>query len=241
MAARGDKGNKMERMRQTLAMSLEGSSASLLRLLQQLASADAQRRGAGQAVLTAKGCTWVLVKNRLTFSRFLAPGERISVETWPLQGRFSLYPRHFDIFDAAGEHVAHVESLWAVMDIESRRLLNAEERGIEMAGVENLPFRPARRIQLDEGGERFDFTPDREQIDENGHMNNAAYLDAAEAHLPESLRGRALRAIAIDYEHELLPERHATLRVLPGEDCCLFEATMDGKICFRLREDFFPV
>ena len=72
-------------------------------------------------------------------------------------------------------------------------------------------------------------------------MNNAAYLDAAEAHLPESLRGRALREIAIDYEHELLPERHATLRVLPGEDHCLFEATMDGKICFRLREDFFPV
>ena len=94
------------------------------------------------------------------------------------------------------------------------------------------------RLTVSEGGEVFAFTPAPEQIDENGHMNNAAYLDAAEALLPETLRGKRPCAVAVDYEHEILPGRETQLRVVPGENACLFEGSMEGKVCFRLREDF---
>ena len=69
-------------------------------------------------------------------------------------------------------------------------------------------------------------------------MNNAAYLDAVEPMLPEAYRGRELRALAVDYEHEILPERRATVRAVAEGDNCFFEGRMDDKICFRIRETF---
>ena len=124
------------------------------------------------------------------------------------------------------------------MDIESRAMIPAEERGIVMEGVEDGRLAPQRRLAVPEGGERFAFTPTPEQIDENGHMNNAAYLDAAEALLPAALRGRTPCAVAVDYEHEILPGRAAQLRVVPVDHGCLFEGSVEGRVCFRLREDF---
>ena len=91
---------------------------------------------------------------------------------------------------------------------------------------------------MPEGGFCRALTPRAEQIDENGHMNNAAYLDAAEELLPEALRSRVLTALAIDYEHELLPGRSASVRVVEGENSCFFEGSMADRVCFRLREDF---
>ena len=213
-------------------------SSDLLRLLQDIAGEDATRRGGGQTVLLSHGCTWVLVKNHLEISRWPAAGEELTLTTWPMQGRFTLYPRCFELRDAAGELLVKVESIWAIMDVESRTMLRGEERGIELEGVEEGRLRPQRRITLPEGGVIFSLTPTPEQIDDNGHMNNAAYLDAVEPMLPETLRDRRPCAISIDYEHEILPGCSAEVRVVAEGESCFFEGSMEGKSCFRLREDF---
>ena len=228
----------MERLRKSIRTGQKLSTGDLLRLLQSISGEDAERRGAGQTRLLQKGCTWVLVKNRLSLTRWPEPGETLTVETWPLQGRLGLYPRVFEICDAEGEPIAHAEYLWAVMDLESRSLCSGEERGLRLDGAEEGRLAPARRIAVPEGGAVFALSPTAEQIDENGHMNNCAYADAVEPLLPERLRKLPLRALAVDYEHEILPGRCAEVRVVPGEDCCVFEGRMDGKVCFRLREDF---
>lgn len=228
----------MERLKKPLRREGAWKSSELLRAMQSLAAEDAVRRGAGQQLLLSKGCTWVLVKNRLSFRRFPRAGEALTLVTWPLKGRFALYPRLFELRGEDGELLMEAESIWAVMDVGSRSMLPGEERGIVMEGLEDSRFRPQRRLSIPEGGERFILTPAPEQIDENGHMNNAAYLDAAEDLLPERLRGRELHALAVDYEHEIPAGRSAEVRILPEEDGCGFEGSMDGRVCFRLREDF---
>lgn len=228
----------MERLKKALRPESLLRTSDLLRLLQDIAAEDAVRRGGGQQVLLSHGCTWVLVKNRLEISRWPQPGEELTLITWPMKGRFALYPRCFSLRDAAGEELIKVESIWAIMDVSSRSMLPGEERGIALEGVEEGRLRPQRRLTLPEGGESFTMTPRADQIDENGHMNNAAYLDAAEAHLPEALRGRTLSTVTIDYEHEIPAGHSAAVRVVPAEDSCFFEGSMEGKVCFRLREDF---
>lgn len=228
----------MERLKKALCLESTPSSAELLRLLQQIAAEDATRRGGGQALLLSRGCTWVLVKNRLTISRWPEPGEELELTTWPLTGRFGLYPRCIELRDGAGELLVKVESIWAIMDVESRTMLRGEERGIRMEGVEEGRLAPQRRLTVPEGGEVHELIPQPEQIDENGHLNNAAYLDAAEALLPPSLRGRRPRAIAIDYEHEIPAGSRAEVRVAAEGDSCFFEGILEGRVCFRLREDF---
>lgn len=228
----------MERLKKTLVIEGELKSSDLLRLLQDIAGEDATRRGGGQELLHSRGCAWVLVKNRLAIRRWPAAGETLTLETWPMQGRFALYPRGFTLCGAAGELLISVESVWAIMDVQSRTMLRGEDRGITLEGVEEGRLRPQRRIALPEGGEVFSLSPTPEQIDVNGHMNNAAYFDAVEPLLPARLRGKHPCLISIDYEHEILPGRSAALRVVEEGESCFFEGSMEGRVCFRLREDF---
>ena len=117
-------------------------------------------------------------------------------------------------------------------------MVTLEAREIAMEGIEEAAFRPAPKLRLPEGGVLRELTPRPEMIDLNGHMNNASYLDAAEELLPEPFAGREIRAVAIDYEHELLPGQRAQVRVVPEADACSFEGSTDGKCCFRLRIDY---
>ncbi|MCR5664950.1 MAG: hypothetical protein K6G17_08790 [Oscillospiraceae bacterium] len=228
----------MERLTKTLRPESAWRCSELLRALQDVAGEDAARRGGGQARLLSLGCTWVLVKNRLRLRRMPGAGEEIRLTTWPTSARFALYPRRFTVETAAGETLVTADSLWAMMDVESRRLLPGEERGLALEGVEEERFRPLRRIAVPEGGSVFTLTPAPEQIDENGHMNNAAYFDAVEPALPEELRGRPLCAAAVDYEHEILPGERVELRCVRQGNVCLLEGSAEGRACFRMELEY---
>ena len=228
----------VERLVRTFISETELRPGDLLRHMQDLAGADADRRHGGRADLLAHDCVWVLVKNRLSVGRWPAAGESLALTTWPLQGRRGLYPRMFELRDAAGAVLVRAESVWAVIDVESRSMVTLESRGVEMEGVEEGDFRLPPRLRVPEGGESFTLAPRPEQIDANGHMNNAAYLDAAEELLPPCFAGRGLRAVAVDYEHELLAGRSARVRVVPEQDACFFEGSLDDRCCFRLKMEY---
>ncbi len=228
----------MERLTCSWQLKEELHPGDLLRFLQDLAGEDADRRGGGREDLLKVDCVWVLVKNRLSISRWPQAGETVTVTTWPLSGRRGLYPRGFEVRDQQGELLITVDSLWAIIDIHSRSMLLGESRGVALEGVEEGRLSPPQKLRIPEGGERYPLSPRPEQIDVNGHMNNAAYLDAAEELLPASFAGRQLREIAVDYEHELLPGRSASVRVVPEENDCFFEGSMEDRLCFRLRLSF---
>lgn len=228
----------MERLVKTLCPEAAPTAAELFRLMQDIAGEDATRREGGQSLLLSHGCTWVLVKMRVQIARMPAAGEELCLSTWPLRGRLGLYPRAYEMWTPRGEKLVRAESMWAIMDVQSRGMISGESRGIVMLGVEEGRLSPMRRLTVPEGGQLWDLTPAPEQIDENGHMNNAAYLDAVAAMLPEELRGRELRAISVDYEHEILPGRHAQVRAVREGETCFFEGSMEDKVCFRLSESF---
>ena len=228
----------MERLRRKLVFAEGGHASQLLRIMQDIAGDDADRRGSGMDTLLEKNCTWVLVKLRIDIKRMPRPGEELEISTWPGQSRLAIYPRCYEIRDAAGEVIVSGLSTWVIMDMDSRSLISGESRGITLAGEEERRLHPQRKVSVPEGGSEFALTPSADQIDRNGHMNNAAYLDAVEPMLPEEYRGRELRAIAVDYEHEILPGRHAAVRALAQGDSCFFEGSMEGRVCFRISETF---
>ena len=228
----------MERLRRKLVFAEGGHASQLLRIMQDIAGDDADRRGSGMDTLLEKNCTWVLVKLRIDIKRMPQPGEEIEISTWPGKSRLAIYPRCYEIRDAAGEVIVSGLSTWVIMDMDSRSLISGESRGITLAGEEEGRLYPQRKVSVPEGGSEFALTPSADQIDRNGHMNNAAYLDAVEPMLPEEYRGRELRAIAVDYEHEILPGRHAAVRALAQGDSCFFEGSMEGRVCFRISETF---
>lgn len=228
----------MERLKRKLVFAEGGHASQLLRIMQDIAGDDADRRGGGMDALAAKNCAWVLVKLRIDIKRMPQPGEEIEICTWPGKSRLAIYPRSYEIKDAAGQVIVSGLSTWVIMDMDSRSLINGESRGIAIAGEEEGTVRPQRKVSVPEGGSEFELTPSADQIDRNGHMNNAAYLDAVEPMLPEEVRGRELRSIAVDYEHEILPGRYAAVRAVAQGDSCFFEGSMEGRTCFRISETF---
>ena len=228
----------MERLKRKLGFAGGGHASRLLRVMQDIAGDDADRRGGGMDALAEKNCAWVLVKLRIDIARMPRPGEEIEISTWPGKSRLAIYPRGYEIKDAAGEVIVSGLSTWVIMDMDSRSLISGESRGIAIAGEEEGRLHPQRKLSVPEGGREYELTPSAEQIDRNGHMNNAAYLDAVEPMLPEEYRGRELRAIAVDYEHEILPGGHALVRAVARGESCFFEGSMDGRVCFRISETF---
>ena len=154
------------------------------------------------------------------------------------QALWDAYVQGVPYTNAAGEVIVSGLSTWVIMDMDSRSLISGESRGITVAGEEEGRLHPQRKVSVPEGGSEFALTPSADQIDRNGHMNNAAYLDAVEPMLPEEYRGRELRAIAVDYEHEILPGRHAAVRAVAQGESCFFEGSMEGRTCFRISETF---
>ena len=52
----------MERLKRKLVFAEGGHASQLLRIMQDIAGDDADRRGGGMDALAAKNCAWVLVK-----------------------------------------------------------------------------------------------------------------------------------------------------------------------------------
>ncbi len=229
----------MERLRRKYIYPEGGHISQLFRLTQDIASDDAARRGGGMDVLAAKNCTWVIVKARMDIKRMPRAGEEIELCTWPQKSRLGIYPRAYEVRGEDGELIVSGLGTWVIMDMDSRSLISGESRDVSIAGEEESgKFRPQRKISMPEGGVEYELVPSENQIDRNGHMNNAAYLDAVEPMLPADYFGRELCALAVDYEHEILPGRHAAVRAVGGGNCCFFEGRMEDKVCFRICETF---
>ena len=209
----------MGRLEWTLTLEEPLRPGDLLRLMQDIAGADADRRGCGRSDLLRHGCVWVLIKNRVEILRRPQTGESVTLTTWPMQGRRGFYPRGYELYGADGATLLRAESQWAVLEVERRVMSTLEACGVGMSGVEESPFRPVARLRIPEGGESFAFTPRPEQIDVNHHMNNAAYPRM----LLGAFSGRELR----DME---LREMELCFRVpcYEGEELTLRRRTIDG-------------
>ena len=145
----------MERLKRKLVYEQGGHASQLLRIMQDIAGDDADRRGGGMDVLTEKNCTWVLVKLRIDIRRMPQPGEEIQISTWPGKSRLAIYPRSYEIKDAAGEVIVSGLSTWVIMDMDSRSLISGESRGIAVAGEEEGRVQPQRKVSVPEGGREY--------------------------------------------------------------------------------------
>ena len=65
----------MERLKRKLVFAEGGHASQLLRIMQDIAGDDADRRDGGMDALAAKNCAWVLVKLRIDIRRMPQPGE----------------------------------------------------------------------------------------------------------------------------------------------------------------------
>ena len=135
--------------------------AGLFRILQDVSGHAAACWHASGPELMEKGLMWVVIRYELTLSRALCPGEDLVITTWPSPVRHRMSQRSYLLADAGGRSLGQAAGVWALVDRETRSMVDGAARGVqfptEETGLEP-PF-PASPEKLPADGERVFTVP----------------------------------------------------------------------------------
>lgn len=193
--------------------------ASLLRFAQDAAGSHCLLLGTDWDSMAAKGLFWAVIRQRLEVTRLPLVGETVTVTTWPMPTTRVAYPRATAAFDEEGNELFKVISLWVIMDRTTRTMVRPDKSGVDVEGCAfgtelpapaGLSFKDLSNSTLRTVG----FT----ELDINGHMNNARYLDWLCDLLPSDFhKGRPMKAVTICYLSEALEGQQVNLHWDMGE------------------------
>ncbi len=173
--------------------------------LQDAAGEHANLLGFGWDILDKTGCLWVLSKLRLRFFRPVTREVKsFTLYTWPLKPARFFAERCFSAVSGEQQLFA-ADSVWLVIDRDSRKIVSSER----LAAIYDCDFDDAHcdvenkfeRIRRD-GDYAFAYSLEvrRSDLDVNGHVNNANYINyAANVLRPEE----RIEEMEIVYQKEL--------------------------------------
>jgi medium-chain acyl-[acyl-carrier-protein] hydrolase len=196
--------------------------AAAFNYFQEVAENHAEELGMGREAMAAASQTWILSRMSAVLDRRTGRGSEIRVRTWP-RGTDRLFAiRDYEMRDEADLIVARGRSAWLILDLTTLRPRRPEtltegipknEGADALAdGAKGLP----ERKDLVEVGRR---TAAYSDIDYNGHVNNARYVQWIQDALPaEEIEAADRLRLDINYLSE----------VKPGGTVSLWTGRIDG-------------
>ncbi|MBQ4424901.1 MAG: hypothetical protein II882_04085 [Lachnospiraceae bacterium] len=192
-------------------------TSRLLELLQELAGDHVDELGFGRAYTFPRGIAWIVVRQRIEFTRVPRLGETLTLRTWPGRTMHTICPRYTVIEDSEGREVLKACFIWVLMDLTTRSMVMPSKYGvlIDPPPLE-APMKMPRSPELLPENRRFSFTVPYSYMDINGHMNNTRYLDMAEDAIAAPKDGKELRELTVEFSMEL--RLGESMVVLVGEE-----------------------
>jgi acyl-ACP thioesterase len=169
--------------------------------LEHLRIMDLERHGA-----MPDNIVWVLLDVQASgLSNYVKAGDELRLITSPTPSMHWLYPRAYEASHADGRPVVSATTTWVLMDAVTRRMTrNAEIHTMhnnEARGLTSVRFQPPAILDAPTAIRAFEPSP--EDIDLNGHVNNARYIAWLENTLTDA--GYELLSVGAQYKSEILP------------------------------------
>lgn len=176
----------------------------MLYFAQEAATGHCDLLGLDWDSLAKKGLFWAVVRHRLQVSRCPVAGEVLTVETWPMPTTRSAFPRATAAYDQKGNEVFRSVSLWVLMDRNTRAMVLPGKSDIQLTGVvRGSELAVPSSIIPKEAENRYERTVVYTDLDRNGHVNNARYLDWIDDLLPSEFhREHTLKELSVCYLSE---------------------------------------
>lgn len=180
--------------------------ATLMRYVEHVSLKHAELLGVSQAFTQSHHMVFLIAKQAIEFKRMPRSNETLTFVTQPEQAKRVTFRRVTLIYDAEGQEVACVDSIWVLMDTDTHRLLRRAPVAFDAVWAENIAAsvdmkltKPAQLITV--GKAKAVYT----LCDANGHINNANYFDlVCDAFMPDDLRKREIRRMVLNYHREVL-------------------------------------
>ena len=190
--------------------------SALLRFAQDAAGEHCVLLGTDWDSMAKHRYFWAVIRQKMEITRLPQEGETVTVKTWPMPTTRVAYPRATEGFDAEGNSLFKVISLWVIMDMDTRAMVLPGKSGIDVPGTSfGTELKAPGGLPAFEGTEDMQRTVTYSDLDVNGHMNNTRYLDWISDLLPAAFhKDHPMKAVSICYMSEALEGQ--TLRLSHG-------------------------
>lgn len=180
---------------------------------------------------------FLLTKLSVTVYGNIFANEHAKLITKPYFPNRAVYRRKTCLYDEAGREAFFIDSKWILIDTETKRILRKPPDTLQfpftletLAHPENLEIKPMNTRKIG------NVTASYSQVDINGHINNASYVDIICDHLPEEcFCDRSIKKMVLAFHHEvqLGEEMHLFLSDFDELGQSYFYGTVNGKNCFE--------
>ena len=207
--------------------------AELMGALERAATDHADALNIGHDRMVADfGSLWMLVRSRLELTRLPAADEALTVRTWLRSPTPVMSVRDYD-FCADGEVIGSAVHCWVLVNAEARHMIDLRQVPALWELPVHAPERKTRlrRLTLPEtmtaaGAVRVTDA----EIDDNGHMNNVAYVRRAQEAAPGLFRG-----LEVVYDRECFRGALLTLEHAAADAQYVRGVLESGEESFRMR------
>jgi len=209
--------------------------AAAYNYFQEAAGHHAADLGVGTEYMKANGIVWILSRMSAVLESRPAWGARLRVRTWP-RGTDRLFARRdYELLDEAGAVVARGRSGWLIVDAATFRPRRPEALATGLPtndGLDSLPD-GAQAITATDGLEKaMDRAVGYSDLDYNGHMNNARYVQWIQDALdPAELAEASAMRLDVNYLAEMKSGVAAGVYAgrLPGDDAWPTRRALEGR------------
>ena len=206
--------------------------SALLYDAQEAAGCHCAQLGFDWETMAAKDLFWAVLRHRITVNQLPKAGQTITVQTWPMPATRVAYPRLVRALDEQGNILFQVVSLWVLMHTKTRAMVLPGRSGVEVPGIlrGDEPEGPGTLVPGSHENALL-WQVSQADLDRNGHVNNAKYLDHAEALAGDFRQNHSPKEATVCYLAEVLPEQEITLDWTLSQEGIL---TVDG---YRAKTD----
>lgn len=191
--------------------------SAIMQVMQEIAGTHSELLGCGRNTLIKNNIVWVLTRCEIHMEKYPKMGERITAETFPTANRRWFFPRYYFFRDEEGKVLGYAATLWALLDIENRRMLPPGDVAKTLPDNSDLPVPIGLPATVDtvDAEETLQWRkPTYFDLDVNQHVNNTRYADwACDALGVEVMSQYCLETLLVNYDAEVRPDQEITLHV----------------------------
>jgi len=198
---------------------------AIFRFFQEAAISHADNLRVGRDVMESTGQVWIISRMSVLVERRPKYLETVNVRSWPCGWEKLFAIRDYDIRDKDNNAAVSARSAWIIVDMQKRRPLRPQSvmdnlplnEGLFAMSPETQPITAlAERDNLKIMAERKALYSD---LDYNGHVNNARYIQWIEDTLdPQILEKAEKIRLDINYVNEILEGEIIELLSAPIND-----------------------
>lgn len=143
------------------------------------ASSHAAERGFGYTDMTEKHTAWVLSRMAIELFDYPEMSEPVELHTWVGEVGRLFTVRCFELRNGAGKTFGFVRSIWAAIDLETRRPMPLDVEGLSLF-VSDRPCpieKPGKIRPVENDAPGIPYTVKYSDLDINGHLNSVKYME----------------------------------------------------------------